>query len=118
MMRKLIVLAALVAETVLGQSNDPFTGRAWSEWSTEMRVGYAIGFSHGYVVTWAQQTSFRPPGINRSSLLYQCTRNTTFAQEVTIMDKYLVAHPNHLEKNLAVLFRDAIEQACDLRGAR
>jgi hypothetical protein len=117
-MRKLIVLAALVVETVLGQSNDPITGYAWRAWSYDMRLGYAIGFSHGYAVTWAQLAWMRPMGFSRSSLLYQCTRNTTFAQEVTIVDKYLVAHPNQLEKNLAVLFRDAIERACDLSGAR
>jgi len=52
MMRKLIVLAALVAETVLGQSNDPITGRAWIQWSNDMRMGYAIGFWLLIRISW------------------------------------------------------------------
>ncbi len=114
MIRKLFVLAGLVAGTVLGQSNDPMSGHAWKEWSYGMRAGYVIGFSAGHAIAWAQLTSMTTAQFDQASWLHQCTKTTTFAQEVIIMDKYLLAHPKELDKNISVLFRDAIEQACDL----
>lgn len=103
----LLTILLLVAGTRVLAQSDLLTGRAYIQnWPSGLRTTYVSGFTDGMVASFDFQRS------GTFDAIRTCTMQWTVAQFEAVISKYVRDHPEQWHRDISILARTAIAEAC------